>query len=179
MLTTILIAIGGMAVLFLIAVIGSAAWVAHKMTVQERIPVSGHPSRLGLDWEDVKFYSRGDKVPLRGWYLHSDEDNRCVILIQGMNHHRNSPGIRTLRLGRDLVDRGFSALLFDVASVFRLDFHLLGDIQRKRLWERKQRRDKIIVHLRAAEKLQRIDTVRQNRQPPIGEAGIDPVVTRA
>jgi fermentation-respiration switch protein FrsA (DUF1100 family) len=116
MLTTILIAIAGLTALFLLAVIGVAAWVAHKMTVQERVPVSGHPSRLGLEWEDVNFPSRGDQVPLSGWYLPTAEDDRCIILIQGMNHNRNSPGIRTLRLGRDLVSRGFSTLLFDLRA---------------------------------------------------------------
>ena len=40
-------------------------------------------------------------------------DDRCIILIQGTGHHRNSPQIRALRLGKDLVDRGFSVLLFD------------------------------------------------------------------
>ena len=90
-----------------------ATWVAHKMTVVERVPVSGHPSRLGLPWEDVTFPSRGDGVPLSGWYLPTDVDDRCIILIQGTEHHRNSPEIRSLRLGRDLVDRGFSVLLFD------------------------------------------------------------------
>ena len=102
--------------LFLIAVIASAAWVAHKMTVQKRVPVSGHPSRLGLEWEDVNFPSRGDQVPLSGWYLPTSEDDRCIILIQGMEHNRNNPGIRTLRLGSDLVGRGFSVLLFDLRA---------------------------------------------------------------
>jgi fermentation-respiration switch protein FrsA (DUF1100 family) len=90
-----------------------AAWVAHRITKVERLSVTGHPSRLGLSWEDVTFPSRGDEVPLSGWYLPTAADERCIILIQGTEHHRNSPKIRALRLGGDLVDRGFSVLLFD------------------------------------------------------------------
>ena len=90
-----------------------AAWVAHRLTAVERVSVTGHPSQFGLPWEDVTFPSRGDEVILSGWYLPTAADDRCIILIQGTEHHRNSPGIRALRLGRDLVDRGFSVLLFD------------------------------------------------------------------
>lgn len=90
-----------------------ATWVAHRLTTVERVSVAGHPSMLGLSWEDVTFPSRGDEVPLSGWYLPADTDDRCIILIQGTGHHRNSPQIRALRLGKDLVDRGFSVLLFD------------------------------------------------------------------
>jgi len=116
LLTPILLALAGLALLVLLAIIASAAWVAHKMTVLERVPVSGHPSQLGLQWEDVNFPSRGDHVPLRGWYLPAAEDDRCIILIQGIDQHRNSPGIRALQLGRDLVERGFSVLLFDLRA---------------------------------------------------------------
>jgi len=90
-----------------------AALIAHNITRVERVPVTGHPALLGLPWEDVNFPSRNDEVPLSGWYLPATVDDRCIILIQGTKHHRNSPEIRALRLGRDLVDRGFSVLLFD------------------------------------------------------------------
>ncbi len=64
--------------------------------------------------EDVAFPSRGDAVPLVGWYLPAPGDSRCVILIQGTDQHRNDPAIRALELGRDLMDRRFSVLLFDL-----------------------------------------------------------------
>lgn len=113
MLIPILIGLAGLALLVLLVIISAAAWVAHKMTVQERIPVSGHPSRLGLEWEDVTFRSWGDQILLSGWYLPAPDDNRCIILIQGMNHHRNDPQSQALALGNDLVNQGFSVLLFD------------------------------------------------------------------
>ncbi|UCC61096.1 MAG: alpha/beta fold hydrolase, partial [Dehalococcoidia bacterium] len=90
-----------------------AALVAHKITQVERVPVTGHPHWLGLPWEDVTFPSRGDGVSLSGWYLPTAADDRCIVLIQGTEHHRNSQEIRALRLGRDLFERGFSVFLFD------------------------------------------------------------------
>ena len=103
----------GLALLVLLTFFGYATWVAHRTTRVERVSVSGHPALLGLSWEDVTFPSRNDGVSLSGWYLPAVADVRCIILIQGTGHHRNSPGIRALRLGRDLVGRGFSVLLFD------------------------------------------------------------------
>jgi fermentation-respiration switch protein FrsA (DUF1100 family) len=104
---------GGLAVLALLAILGRATWVAHQMTAVRRFPVHGHPSELGLACEDVTFPSRHDGIPLRGWYLPSKPGSPCILFIPGEEHHRNSPGIRALHLGRDLVEHGFSVLLFD------------------------------------------------------------------
>jgi alpha/beta superfamily hydrolase len=103
----------GLVILALALILGISAWVAHGMTQARRVHVYGHPSQFGLDFEDVTFPSRNDKIPLRGWYLTTPHDSRCIIFLQGQEHHRNSPGIRALQLGRDLVKHGYSALLFD------------------------------------------------------------------
>lgn len=108
-----LLAAGGLALLALAVVTGVAAWVAYQMTLLPRHELWGHPTELGLAYEDVTFPSRRDKVPLRGWYLPAPDETRCIILVQGEDHHRNSPGIRALALGGDLVAQGFSVLLFD------------------------------------------------------------------
>ena len=113
MLIPLLLILAG---LIVAALMVYAVWLAHNMTVQERVPVSDHPARLGLKWEDVTFPSRGDEIPLSGWYLPGAADDRCIILVQGTDHHRNSPGIRALQLGGDLVDRGFNVLLFDLRA---------------------------------------------------------------
>jgi len=105
--------LAGLIILVLLIMIIHAAWVAHKVTKIERVPVTGHPALLGLPWEDVTFPSRGDGILLSGWYLPSAADDQCIIFIQGTHHHRNSPEIRALRLGKDLVERGFSVFLFD------------------------------------------------------------------
>ncbi len=113
MLIPILLSLACFTLLAGILVVGYSIWVVHKTTAVDRISVSGHPSLLGLSWEDVNFPSRGDEIQLSGWYLSTETDDRCIILIQGTGHHRNSPQIRALRLGRDLVEHNFSVLLFD------------------------------------------------------------------
>jgi dipeptidyl aminopeptidase/acylaminoacyl peptidase len=107
------LAVSGLTVFVLGIVLGISAWVAHEMTQTRRLPVYGHPTELGLDYEDVTFQSKNDKIPLKGWDLRTPSDSRCIIFIQGQDHHRNSPGIRALQLGRDLVNQDYSVLLFD------------------------------------------------------------------
>ena len=92
------------------------AWIAHNLTMQEWMAVSGHPLQLGLHWEDVTFSSRGDFVPLVGWCLPVACERRCIILIQETDHHRNDPAIQALQPGHDLVDYGFNVLLFDLRA---------------------------------------------------------------
>ncbi|UCC17755.1 MAG: alpha/beta fold hydrolase, partial [Dehalococcoidales bacterium] len=109
MLVPVILSLG----IIILLVIGYAVWVAHQKTLVERVPVFGSPAQLGLTWENVSFTSRNDEVLLEGWYLPSKRDDRCIILVQGTEHHRNSPGINALHLGGNLVNRGFSVLLFD------------------------------------------------------------------
>ena len=113
MLLPILLGLAGLLLLVLLIILIYAIYIAHDVTKVERIEVTGHPEHLDLPWEDVTFPSRGDEVPLSGWYLPTKTDDRCIILIQGTEHHRNSPEIKALRLGKDLVERGFSVFLFD------------------------------------------------------------------
>ena len=109
----VLLVLGGLLILLLGTILGIATWVAHQLTLVDRVPVYDHPASHDLDYEEVEFPSRYDHVPLRGWYLPATPDTRCIIMLQGELHHRNSPGIRALELGRDLVQRGFSVLLYD------------------------------------------------------------------
>ena len=113
MLTLTLLSLAGLVVLVPLAVVAYAAWATHKMATVERVALFGHPSWLGIHWEDVSFPSRHDAVPLSGWYLPAPKDDRCIVLVQGTEHHRNSPEIGALQLGKDLVEWGFSVLLFD------------------------------------------------------------------
>lgn len=113
MLWVVLVTVAVLATLALLIILGIAAWVAHNMTLVRRFDIFGHPSELELVYEDVTFPSRRDKLPLKGWYLRAPSDSRCIIIAAGEEHHRNSPGIKPLLLGRDLVARGFNVLLFD------------------------------------------------------------------
>lgn len=116
LLVVLLSIVGGLVLIALLIIFAIASWVAYNMTLVRKFPnVSqfGHPSQLELAYEDVTFPSRKDKVTLKGWYLPAPPDRRCIIVAAGEEHHRNSPGIKPLRLGRDLVVRGYSVLLFD------------------------------------------------------------------
>ncbi len=113
MLLYVLIAIGGAIALGLAFALAVSIYASYWLTQTEREPVYDHPSNHGIAYEEVSFPSRYDRVHLHGWYLPSASDSRCVIMIQGEGHHRNSPGIRALELGKDMVERDFSVLLFD------------------------------------------------------------------
>jgi pimeloyl-ACP methyl ester carboxylesterase len=113
LLLIVVLAVSGLIIFVLLIILGISVWVAHELTQAKRVPVYGHPTELDLDYEDVTFHSRKDKIPLKGWYICAPSDSRCIILIQGQEHHRNSPGIRALQLAGDLVKQDYSALLFD------------------------------------------------------------------
>ncbi|MBM3925531.1 MAG: alpha/beta fold hydrolase [SAR202 cluster bacterium] len=114
-LLLLVIILASLAFFTLLAVSAVALWVAYDYVRTRRYPVDqwGHPSDFPIDYEDVSFPSRHDLLKISGWYLPSGDDSRCLILLQGDGHHRNSPGIRALLLGRDLAQHGYSVLLFD------------------------------------------------------------------
>ncbi|MSQ33868.1 MAG: alpha/beta hydrolase [Dehalococcoidia bacterium] len=99
-----------------LVVLGALNYLAWSRTQVERLPVWQHPSDFNILHQDVAFPARGERLLLRGWYLPAGVDKRCVILVQGEGHHRNSPGIQALLLARDLTVRGYSVLLFDLRA---------------------------------------------------------------
>lgn len=99
-----------------LVVLGALNYLAWSRTQVERLPLWQHPSDFSILHEDVVFPARGERLLLRGWYLPAGKDERCVILVQGEEHHRNSPGIQALLLARDLTVRGYSVLLFDLRA---------------------------------------------------------------
>lgn len=99
-----------------LVVLGALVYLGWSRTQVERLPVWQHPSEFNILHEDVVFPARGERLLLRGWYLSAGKDERCVILVQGEEHHRNSPGIQALLLARDLTIRGYSVLLFDLRA---------------------------------------------------------------
>ena len=74
-----------------------------------REPLVAQPEIL---FEDVIFNSRKDSLALTGWYFPGGE--HAVIVVNGGTQNRVDPVIDTLKLTEDLVNRGFSVLLFDL-----------------------------------------------------------------
>lgn len=89
----------------------SIYWATTAMKIP-RIPLEDSPASVGLAYEDVSFPSRVDRVTLKGWYIPGGES--CIIIVNGGHQNRVDPVIGTLELTRDLVDKGYSVLLFDL-----------------------------------------------------------------
>ena len=74
------------------------------------------PSDVGLEYEEVTFPSKVDNLTLRGWWINGSSKKRCIILVHGGEKHRADPYIGTLSVAKDLTQRGYSLLLFDMRA---------------------------------------------------------------
>ena len=86
--------------------------IVSQATKSERKPQEDHPSRHGLDYEDVNFSSRGGETNLRGWYFLGQSDGPTVIFVHGIGSVRSGEG--AVELASKLVRRGYSVLMFDL-----------------------------------------------------------------
>ncbi|MDD5189990.1 MAG: alpha/beta fold hydrolase [Dehalococcoidales bacterium] len=78
-----------------------------------RVPVLETPSKVGLDYRDVSFNSRDPEITLKGWFLPASGSN-VIVIVHGGYQNRVDPLVDTLDLTRDLVNRGYNVLLFDL-----------------------------------------------------------------
>lgn len=78
-----------------------------------RLSFQGSPDSAGLNYQDVSFVSRIDKVTLRGWFIPASGES-ALIIVHGGFQPRVDPTIDTLSLSRDLVAKGYNILLFDL-----------------------------------------------------------------
>lgn len=78
----------------------------------EHLPLTASPDSVGLAYEGVAFDSLDGKVTLKGWYLPGVGD-KVIIVVNGGYQNRVDDNVDTLSLTRDLVERGYSVLLFD------------------------------------------------------------------
>jgi len=104
--------IGIVVAVILIIYFGISAYVV-SMSKVPRLPLTGSPAALSLAYEDVSFPSRIDSVTLSGWYLPGEKDF-TIIMVSGGIQNRVDSRTGTLEIGRDLVERGFSVLMFDL-----------------------------------------------------------------
>ena len=81
-----------------------------------RVPLAVSPEAYSLAYRNVSFMSRGEgPVLLKGWLL-PGANSRVVVFLNGGFRNRVDTTIDTLSLARDLVQRGYSVLLFDFRS---------------------------------------------------------------
>ena len=100
-------------VIILAVYLAISAYIAYRIMRVPRKPLSENPASLGLDYEDVSFPSRIDNLILKGWYLAGDK-RFTIIIVTGMYQNRTDSNIGTLSMARDLVEKGYNVLLFDL-----------------------------------------------------------------
>jgi len=93
----------------LVVYLGISAYVASVAVRTRRLPLLFTPT---LPREDVSFASRTDGLLLRGWYFAAGPE--CVIVVCGGEQNRADPVTDTLSLATDLVESGYTVLLFDL-----------------------------------------------------------------
>ncbi len=104
------------------AYIAVSAGMAAGMTRSVRIRPEDDPSTVGLDYSDVSFRSRDGELELSGWLVppqgeHGASDPaaaRWIVMVHGFGTNRANPAAGGLGLARDLSDRGFGILTFDL-----------------------------------------------------------------
>ena len=84
--------------------------MASGVTKAERKALETSPASYGLDFEDVEFSPRNGVLILSGWYIEGEAGQPTIIFVHGLNSNREG----NLELASRLVERGFSAMMFDL-----------------------------------------------------------------
>jgi len=105
--------------------LGFSALMARGLTRVERVPPQDTPDSVGLDYEPVAFPSRDDRLMLAGWLIPPRLDgvqrfprdfgrSRWLTIAHGHSSNRAGAPTGALGLMRDLSDRGYGVLAFDL-----------------------------------------------------------------
>ena len=99
--------------LTLAAIVSSYAGIS-LFTADRLTRPTNHPSRFDARMWDASAQPwstrTSDRITLRGWYLPTQERRHLLVLVHGMW----SSWLEMAALGRDLHERGFDVLLFDL-----------------------------------------------------------------
>jgi pimeloyl-ACP methyl ester carboxylesterase len=103
---------------------GISALMALGLMRSTRLRPEDTPATVGLPYESVEFPSRYGRIVLRGWLvpppgctdMHDAMGQRWIVLLHGFGANRSDPTTGLLGLARDLRDRNFGLLLFDMRS---------------------------------------------------------------
>jgi uncharacterized protein len=91
--------------------LGSAAYVADRLSRPVREAIVQTPDQYGLEYENVEFTSAIDNIPLRGWLLASPGD-KAILMLHGRNMTRDRDEA-FLEKAALFVGQGYDVLLFD------------------------------------------------------------------
>lgn len=106
--------------------VGISAYMGYSLTRVERVPLTENPSVVGLAYENVAFPSMDKNLTLRGWFLPGDAGYPAIIMVHGNGYNRDDPTIGTLDIAAQLVESGYSVLMFDLHGCGESDGSTVG-----------------------------------------------------
>ncbi len=86
--------------------------IANGIAMSLRRTVTMTPAVFGLKYEGVAFYSKNDKLLLKGWYIPAGS-NKTIIAMPGGKQTREDRSTKMLELCVDLVKQGYNVLVFE------------------------------------------------------------------
>ncbi len=94
-----------------IAYLGVSWYIVGQALQAKASEFEHHPDDFGMAFEEVQFSPRGEEdITLRGWWFPKDDATATVVWVHGIDSNRANG----LPLLRDLSERGFAALAFDL-----------------------------------------------------------------
>lgn len=99
-------------ILFLLAPLTVGFYLTHPFPAR----TIKNPGEYGLEFEEIEFLSRKDKVRLSGWWIDActpNRSNKVVITAHGYTNERAMEGIEGLLLAKFLSENGYNVLMFD------------------------------------------------------------------
>ena len=94
-----------------IAYLGVSWYIVGQALEAKASELEHHPDDFVMAFEEVQFSPRGEgDITLRGWWFPKDDATATVVWVHGLDSNR----ARGLPLLRDLSDRGFASLAFDL-----------------------------------------------------------------
>lgn len=94
--------------------------VARKVAFARPKAITKTPADLGLSYRDVNFVSRGNHLPLSGWFIPGIlpggqlTTERTIIMVHGLHSNRAALEAGLLDLSAELARQGFAVLAFDM-----------------------------------------------------------------
>ncbi len=98
-------------------------YIATVLVYVPQKPLYSTPATFGLQYHNVTFPSREDRVQLRGWFIPGVLPNgtltahRTIIMVHGSRTNRADKDAGLLRLSAALAQHGFAILAFDMRGM--------------------------------------------------------------
>lgn len=99
-------------VIAIISVYAVSGYIGWQLTHPLRQSLNSTPATMGLQYEEIEFISRYDKLPLKGWLIKGRDNRQTVIFAHGYGKNRLQDDL-LLPLAAALVDKGINIVLFD------------------------------------------------------------------